>query len=78
MDGKITYYQRKRAKKYYKNNKVKLREKAKYKYRELSNEEIETKREYERNRYHNVSEENTQRLKENQKYIVKQKKKKKN
>ena len=81
MDGKITYYQRKRemilkrAKEYYKNNKVKLREKAKYKYRELSNEEKETKREYERNRYHNMSEENTQRLKEYQKYIVKQKNK---
>ena len=49
MDGKITYYQRKRemilkrAKEYYKNNKVKLREKAKYNYRELSNEKKKQK-----------------------------------
>ena len=53
MDGKIIYYQRngeiilKRAKDYYKTNKEKLREQAKYKYRELSNEEKGTKRQKE-------------------------------
>ena len=53
-----------RANEYYKNNK---REKAKNKYRELSEEEKNIKREYGRNRYHNMSEEKKQRLKEYQK-----------
>ena len=44
-----------------------LREKAKNKYRELSEEEKNIKREYGRNRYHNMSEESKQRLKEYQK-----------
>ena len=45
-----------RAKDYYENNKELLRERAKNKYRELS-EEKNIKREYGRNRYHNISEE---------------------
>ena len=51
-----------RVKGYYESNKEVLREKAKNKYRELSEEEKNIKREYGRNRYHNMSEEN--RLKE--------------
>ena len=56
-----------RAKDYYENNKELLRERAKNKYRELS-EEKNIKREYGRNRYHNISEEN-KRLKEYQKIL---------
>ena len=54
MSG-TTYYQRKRevmlntANEYYKNNKEVLREKAKNKYRELSGEGKNIKREYGRN-----------------------------
>ena len=44
-----------------------LGERAKNKYRELSEEEKNIKREYGRNRYHNMSEEKKQRLKEHQK-----------
>ena len=75
MSG-TTYYQRNRevmlnrANKYYENNKEVLREKAKNKYRELSEEEKNIKREYGRNRYHNMSEEDKKRLKEYQKFIV--------
>ena len=60
MSG-TTYYQRNRevilnrAKDYYENNKELLRERAKNKYRELSEEETNIKREYGRNRYHNLS-----------------------
>ena len=50
-------------KEYYENNK----------YRELSNEEKNIKREYGRNRYQNMSREDKQRLKVYQKIIVKQK-----
>ena len=46
-----------RAKYYYQNNKEVLREKAKNKYRELSEKEKKIKREYGRNRYKNMSEE---------------------
>ena len=46
----------KRAKDYYKNNKKVLKERAKNKYRELSEEDKNIKREYGRNRYHNISE----------------------
>ena len=53
-----------RANEYYENNA--LREKAKNKYRELSEEEKNIKREYGRNRYHNMSEEDKQRVKEYQ------------
>ena len=47
----------KRAKDYYRNNRDELKVKAKDKYRELSEEEKDGKREYGRNRYHNMSEE---------------------
>ena len=43
-----------------------LREKAKNKYRKLSEEEKNIKREYGRDRYHNMSDEDKQRLKEYQ------------
>ena len=56
-----------RAKDYYKNDKERLREQARDKYRNLSEEEKNKKREYGRNRYHNMSEEKKQRLKEYQK-----------
>ena len=57
----------KRAKDYYKNYKELLRERAKNKYREYSEEENNINREYGRNRYHNMSEEKKKRLKEYQK-----------
>ena len=50
--SETTYYQRNRetipnrAKEYYKNDKERLREEARNKYRELSKEEKNTKREY--------------------------------
>ena len=50
-----------RAKDYYKNEKERLREPVKDKYRNLSEEESE-KREYGKNRYHNMPEEKKQRL----------------
>ena len=67
MSG-TTYCQRNREvmlnreNKYYENNKEKLTDKAKNKYRELSEEEKNIKREYERKRYHNIFEEKKQRL----------------
>ena len=71
----LTYYQKtrgvilNRAKDYYKINKERLREHARDKYRNLSEEE--RKVEYGKNRYHNMSEEKKQRLKEHQKYYQK-------
>ena len=71
--SEATYYKRNRkailnrAKEYYENNKEVLREKARKKYRELSDEEKNIKREYGTNRYHNMSEEKKRRLKEYQK-----------
>ena len=68
-----TCYERKRgvilhrAKDYNENDKEKLREQARDKYRNLSEEEKNKKREYGKNRYHNMSEEKKQRLKEYQK-----------
>ena len=59
-----------RAKDYYKNNKEVLSEKAKNKYRELSEEEKNIKKEYGRNWYKNMSEDKKQILKEYQKIIV--------
>ena len=56
-----------RAKRYYHDNIELLREKAKNKNRALSEEEKNIKREYGRSRYHNMSEEKKQRLKEFQK-----------
>ena len=55
-----------RAKDYYENDKL-LREKAKNKYRELSENEKDVKRLYQRDRYHNITAEKKQRLKEYQK-----------
>ena len=55
-----TYYQRKRelilnrAKYYYENDKERLGEEARNKYRNLSQEDKKKKREYRKNRYHNV------------------------
>ena len=56
-----------RAKDYYKNDKERLRDNAKDKYRNLSEEEKNKKRKYERNWYDNMSEEKKQKLKECQK-----------
>ena len=56
-----------RAKHYYKNDKESLRDQARDKYRNLSEEEKNKKREYGKTRYHNMSEEKKQRLKEHQK-----------
>ena len=56
--SETTYYEKNRdavlsrAKDYYENNKL-LRERAKNKYRELSEEEKNIKREYGKKRYHN-------------------------
>ena len=75
----LTYYQKKRnvilnkTKDYYKNNKERLKEQARDKYRSLSEEEKNKKREYGKNRYHNMSEEKKQRLKEYQKNYYKTK-----
>ena len=44
-----------KAKDYYKNNKERLKEQARDKYRSLSEEEKNIKREYGKNRYHNMS-----------------------
>ena len=68
----LTYYQRNqdvilnRAKDCYENDKERLREQTRDKYRNLSEEEKNKKREYGRNRYRNMSEEKKQRLKEYQ------------
>ena len=58
------------VKDYYKNNKERLREKGRDKYRNLSEEEKNKKREYGKNRYHNTSEEKKQKLKEYQKIVI--------
>ena len=56
-----------KAKDYYKNNKDRLREQARDKYRNLSEEKKNKKREYGKNRYHNMLEEKKHRLKEYEK-----------
>ena len=53
-----------RAKDYYENDKERLKDRARNKYRSLSGEEKNKKREYGSNRYRNMSEEKKQRLKE--------------
>ena len=79
-DADLTCYQKNRdvilnrAKYYYENDKEKLREQARDKYRNLSKEEKNKKREYGGNRYHNMSEEEKQRLKEYQKNYCEAKK----
>ena len=55
------------AKDYYENDKKRLREQARDKYRNLSKEEKSKKRKHGRDRYRNMSEEEKQRLKEHQK-----------
>ena len=60
-----------REKDYYENDKERLREQARDKYRNLFEEEKIKKREYGKNRYHNMSEEKKQKLKEYQKNIKK-------
>ena len=76
----LTYYQRNRevilniAKDYYENDKKRLRERARDKYRKLSEEEKNKKREYGKNRYCNMSEEKKKRLKEYQKHYREAKK----
>ena len=57
------------SKKCYENNKERLQEQVKNKYRQLPNEEEGKTKAYGRNRYHNISEENKQRLKEYQKKL---------
>ena len=80
----LTYYQKNkdviinRAKNYYENDKKRLREQARDKYRNLSEEDKNKKREYGRNRYHSMSEEKKQRLKEYQKSYREDKKSKSN
>ena len=49
-----------RAKDYYKNNKERLREQARDKYRSLSEKEKNERREYGRKRYHNMFKEKKQ------------------
>ena len=56
-----------RAKDRYENDKKRLKEQARDKYRNLSEEDKNKKREYGRHRYHNTSEEKKQRLREYQK-----------
>ena len=69
----LTYYQRNRdvmlnkTKDYYINNKQRLKGQARDKYRSLSEEEENNKREYGKNGYHNIFEEKKQSLKEYQK-----------
>ena len=69
----LIYYQRNRdvipnrAKNYYENDKERLREQGRDKYRKLSEEEKNKKRKYGKSRYCNMSEEKKQRLKEYQK-----------
>ena len=67
-----------RAKNYYENDKERLREQARDKYRNLSEEDKKKKREYGKNRYHNMSEEKKQKLKEYQKKYREAKKSKHN
>ena len=75
-----TYYQRNweiilnRAKSYYENDKERLREQARDKYRNLSEEDKKKKREYGKNRYHNMPKEKKQKIKEYPKKISRSKK----
>ena len=63
-----------RAKDYYENDKERLREQAREKYRNLSEEGKNKKREYGKSRYRNMSEEKKQRLKGYQKNYCEAKK----
>ena len=74
--SEATYYQRNRevmlnrANEYYQNNREVLREKPRKKYRVLSEDKKNIKRNYGRNWYQNMSEIKEQRLKEYQKIIA--------
>ena len=74
--SRTTYYQKNREvilnrlKDYYRNNRDKLKVKARDKYRELPDEQKKIKRQYGKDIYNNMSEEDNQRLKEYQKLIV--------
>ena len=70
----LTYHQKNRNVILNKNNKERLRELARDKYKSLSEEEKNKTREYGKNRYHNMSEEKKQRLREYQKNYCKTKK----
>ena len=59
-----------RAKEYYDNNKDRMRNQARYKYRKVSEKEKNIKREYGRNRYHHIFKEYKQRIKEYQKKLL--------
>ena len=59
---------------YYENDKERIREQARDKFRNLSEEEKNKKREYGKNRHRNMSEEIKQRLKEYQKNYCEAKK----
>ena len=78
----LTYYKKNvilnRAKDYYENNKERLREQARDKYKNLSEEEKNKKREYGKNGYCIMSEEEKKRLKEYQKNYRETKKSKYN
>ena len=69
----LNYYQRNRdvilngEKDYCENDAERLRQQARYKYRNLSEEEKNKKKKYGNNKYYNMSEEKTQKLKEYQK-----------
>ena len=63
-----------KAKDYYKSNKERLREQARDKQVNLSEEEKNIKREYGENRHHNMSQEKKRTLKEYQKTYYKTKK----
>ena len=71
--SETTYYERNRnvilnrAKDYYENNKELLRDRAKTKYRKIPENEKDVKRLYQRDRYHNMTAEENQKLKEYQK-----------
>ena len=71
--SETTYCQRNRVvilnrgRDYYKNDKERLRDNPRDKYRNLSEEEKNKKREYGKNRYHNMSKEKKKKLKEYQK-----------
>ena len=62
-----------RAKYYYENDKERLREQARNKYKNLSGVEKNKKRKYGKNKYRNMSEESKQRLKEYQKNYCEEK-----
>ena len=73
----LDYYQKlilNRAKDYYENDKKRLREQGRDKYRNLSEEKKIKRENMKKNRYHNMSKEKKQELKEYQKNYHKAKK----